>query len=60
MEHIVFAAAMENEVEMINRTLRTFLTHCQLEHFEHTSKSVSKKQCDLCFIRTIIYLLFIS
>ena len=43
------AAAMENEVGAINRTLRTVLTHRQIEHFDHASKSVSIKQCKTVF-----------
>ena len=49
VEHIVSAAAMENEVGAINRTLRTVLTHRQIEHFDHASKSVSIKQCKTVF-----------
>ena len=49
VEHIMSAAAMENEVGTINRTLRTFITHRQIEHFDHASKSVSRKQCKIVF-----------
>jgi len=37
------AAAMGNEIETINHPLRTFLTHRQMEHFDHATKSISRK-----------------
>lgn len=32
-----------------SRALRTFLSHRQIEHFNHASKSVSIKQCKTVF-----------
>ena len=49
VEHIMSAAAMENEVGTINRTLRIVLTHRQKEHFDHATKSVSRKLRETVF-----------
>ena len=59
VEHIVSAAAIGNEIETINRTLCTFLTHRQSSTLIKL-QSKSKESCvKLCFIRLTSQLILI-